>query len=557
MAELQTLLREAARSDKGLVFLDRKEREQRFSFAQLLDRAEAVAGRLMELGIQRQERVVLVFPTGVAFMDAFFGCLMAGAVPTPVYPPVRLGRMEEYHRRTARMIELVGARLVLTDNRIRRVLGRTIEQARPELGCRSLEELPEASADRRPVVPGDLALVQFSSGTTVDPKPVALSHRALVHQGQALRTLLREHGDDAHQSGFSWLPLYHDMGLIGCLLPALMHPADLTLMGPEVFVSRPAAWLRALSRTKASISPAPNFAYAMCVQRIKDEELEGVDLSHWRVALNGAEPVAPEVLRAFTQRFSRWGLCETALTPVYGLSEAALAVTFSDIDKPFTSRRFDPKALSEGRAVEAVDGLELVSVGRPVPGFEIELCEGSIWTRGPSLMEGYLDQPGLTRQTLKQGWLDTGDLGFIHEGELYVTGRKKDVLILNGRNHAPHPVEQAADEVAGVRTGCAAAVSQAVGKGSEKLLLFVERALNESVDPQAIAARVLQHTGLRCDQVVVVDPGTLPRTSSGKIRRSETLRLWLIGELAPPDTVNVLHVAGIMARSALAFLRAR
>jgi len=557
LTDLQAVLRRAARSDHGLVFLDRKEREERFSFAQLLDRAQGVAGQLMALGIQHAERVVLVFPTGVAFMDAFFGCLMAGAVPTPVYPPVRLGRMEEYHHRTARMIDLAGARLVLTVPTIKRVLGQTVEQARPELGCRTLEELPQAAPASRPVVPGDLALVQFSSGTTVDPKPVALSHRALIVQGQALTALLREHGVDTDQSGCSWLPLYHDMGLIGCLLPALLHPADLTLMGPENFVTRPALWLRALSRTKASISPAPNFAYALCVHRIKDEELEGVDLSHWRVALNGAEPVAPEVLRAFIERFARWGLSETALTPVYGLSEAALAVTFSDIDKPFTSRRFDAEALSEGRVVETEDGLELVSVGRPIPGFEIDLRDGVVWTRGPSLMEGYLDQPELTRQVLKDGWLNTGDLGFVHKGELYVTGRKKDVLILNGRNHAPHPVEQAADHVVGVRTGCAAAVSHAVGGASERLVLFVERARKGSVDPNAIAASVLQRTGLRCDQVVIVDPGTLARTSSGKIRRAETLRLWLADELAPPDTVNVLHVASIMARSALAFLRAR
>ena len=180
-----------------------------------------------------------------------------------------------------------------------------------------------------------------------------------------------------------------------------------------------------------------------------------------------------------------------------------------------------------------------------------------VWARGPSLMEGYLGRPELTDAALQQGWLNTDDRGLLHEGDLYITGRSKDVLILNGRNHAPHPVEQAADGLEGVRTGCAAAVSHAEGGASETLVLFVERVRGGRVDPAAVAANVLEKTGLRCDQVVVVDPGTLPRTSSGKIRRAETLRLFLRGELAPPDRVGLLHVAGIMARSALGFLRSR
>ena len=557
MKDLQQALAHAAASEKVLTLISRKEIERGWPWASVQSRARATAGRLMKLGVQPGERVVLVFPTTIEFMDAFFGCLLAGAVPTPVYPPVRLGRMDEYVTRTARMIEHSGARLVLMEPRVKRVMGRVADLARPALGCRTLAALPSAAPDHREVQPEDLALVQFSSGTTVDPKPVALSHRALIAQGQALETLIVEHAGDEVQAGCSWLPLYHDMGLIGCLMPALLHPGDLTLMGPEAFITRPALWLRALSRSRATVSPAPNFAYALCVQRIKDEELDGVDLSHWRIALNGAEPVAPEVLRAFNRRFAKWGLRESALTPVYGLSEAALAVTFSPIDRPYTTRRFDRKALSEGRAVETEEGVELASVGEPLPGFEVELREGVVWARGPSLMEGYLGRPDLTERALQDGWLNTGDLGFLHEGELYITGRKKDVLILNGRNHAPHPVEQAADLVEGVRTGCAAAVSQSDGGASEKLVLFVERIRGGTVDPAAVAARVLEGTGLRCDQVVVVDAGTLPRTSSGKIRRSEALRLFLAGELAPPDRVNLLHVAGIMARSALGFLRSR
>jgi len=543
LKDLQQALAHAAANDVGLTFVDRKERETVWPFEAVQSRALAVSGRLMKLGIQHGERVLLVFGTQIEFFDAFFGCLLAGAVPTPVYPPVRLGRMDEYVDKTARMIELAGARLVLASPRVRRVMGRIAEKANPALGCITLDDLPSAPPDSRPVTPDDLALVQFSSGTTVDPKPVALTHRALIAQGSILRDRIRETGT-GHEAGCSWLPLYHDMGLIGCLMPAMLLPGDLTLMGPELFISKPALWLRAISRSRATVCPAPNFAYALCVERIRDDEMEGVDLSSWRMALNGAEPVAPEVLRAFTERFAQWGLKPEALTPVYGLSEASLAVSFAPTEQPFTTQRFD--------------GVEQVSVGQPLPGFEVEIRDGVIWTRGPSLMKEYLGKPELTAKALVDGWLNTGDLGFFHEGELYVTGRQKDVLILNGRNHAPHPVEQAADHVEHVRRGCSAAVSwRPEGEASESLVLFVERIQDRRPDPDAVARMVLERTGLRCGQVVIVDPGTLPRTSSGKLRRGEALRRWLNGELAPPDEVTLLHVAGIFARSAAAYFRSR
>jgi fatty-acyl-CoA synthase len=560
----------------GLRFLDRRERATHYSWAQIRQRAMAWSGRLLELGIQPGERVVLVYATGIGFFDAFFGCVLAGAVPTPVYPPVRLGRMEEYHQRTARMIELASARLVLAEARVKRVLGRTDELARPALGIRTLEELPPASMDVRLPVASDLAMVQFSSGTTVEPKPVALSHTAVMAQTRILEHEITVGVDESvhPQAGCSWLPLYHDMGLIGCVFPALVHPGDLTLIGPENFIARPAVWLRAISTWKGTVSPAPNFAFALCVDRIQDEQLEGVDLSHWRTALNGAEPVAPEVLRAFTQRFARWGLRPEALTPVYGLSEASLAVSFSPIAEPFSGHCFSRRELAEGRAVEDPEGVELVSVGGPVKDYElrvvgegdVDLPEGAVGTvlvRGPSLMDGYLGRPELTAQALRGGWLDTGDLGFLHQGQLFVTGRKKDVLILRGRNHAPHPLEQACDAVPGVRTGCAAAASyRPEGAETERLVIFVEHSAEATPPqiealPQACIDEVLRVTGLKADLVLELSPGTLPRTSSGKIRRGKALALWRSGELIPPDQVGLLRVAGIMAGSALAYLRAR
>ena len=413
--------------------------------------------------------------------------------------------------------------------------------------------------------------MQFSSGTTVAPKPVALSPRAMLAQIQGLNGFWPD-DDQTRHSGVSWLPLYHDMGLIGCVFPALERPGVLTLLGPEVFVARPSLWLRALSRSQATISVAPNFAYGLCVEKVRDDELEGVDLSHWRVALNGAEPVAPSVLRAFQERFARWGFRPEALTPVYGLSEATLAVTFSSLFEPFRATRFDRQQLAEGQAVAEDDGVELVSVGRPLPGTEIRVqgddhesldpgWVGEVWVRGPSLMTGYLGCPEATAKTLRDGWLATGDLGFVHDGELFLTSRAKDVVILRGRNHAPAEIEQAVDGVEGIRTGCVVAVSHLPEGGSgEELLLFVETRQGtdaETLDalPAACREAVLAATQLKTDRVVVLDPGTLPRTSSGKLRRGEALRRFLAGELAPPDRVTPLHLAKVMVRSAVAYAR--
>ncbi|HEV2852389.1 MAG TPA: fatty acyl-AMP ligase [Thermoanaerobaculia bacterium] len=554
----------------GLRFLDRHERETWFGWAEVRERALAVSGGLQALGIRPGDRVALVFPTSIEFFESFFGALLAGAVPVPLYPPVRLGRMSEYLERTARMLERSGARLVLADSRVRRILGQAIAAAKPDLGCRTVADLPKAAAEPGPVDLSDLALVQFSSGTTVDPKPVALSHRAVAAQAGILNGFWRD-TEELRHSCVSWLPLYHDMGLIGCVFPALARDATLTLIGPELFVARPALWLRALSRYRGTISPAPNFAYSLCVTRVSDAEMAGMDLSGWRTALNGAESVAPSVLRAFCDRFARWGFRPEALTPVYGLSEAALAVTFSDLDRPFRTGRFDREDLSrEGLAREAPDGREIASVGRPVPGFRLRILDeagndlpegrvGRVWIAGPSLMDGYLGDPDATARALRDGWLDTGDLGFLHEGELFLTGRAKDVVILRGRNYAPDEIERAVDGLPGVRSGCVVAASWLPEDApGEVLAVFVETSRTATPEqrealPDACRAAVLGATGLAVDEVVPLKPGTLPRTSSGKLRRGEALRLHLAGEFASPEPVTPLRIAGAMARSSLAY----
>jgi acyl-CoA synthetase (AMP-forming)/AMP-acid ligase II len=365
------------------------------------------------------------------------------------------------------------------------------------------------------------------------------------------------------------------MGLIGCVIPSVARDSAITLLGPELFVARPALWLRAISRWKASISPAPNFAYGLCLSRVSDADMEGVDLSGWRHALTGAEAVTPSVARAFCERFARWGFRPEALTPVYGLSEAALAVTFSGLDRPFQSVRVDRESLArEGLALELDGGREIVSVGTPVPGFRLEIRDedgrvlppgrvGRVWVEGPSLMDGYLGAPEATACALQDGWLDTGDLGFVHGGELYLTGRAKDVVILRGLNHAPDEIERAVEGVSGVRAGCVVAASWLPeGADGERLALFVETSRHASPDeiealPEACREAVLGGTGLEVDEVVVLEPGTLPRTSSGKLRRQESLRLWLAGELTPPEPVTPLRLAGAMARSGLAYAKYR
>ena len=538
----------------GLTFLDPQEQERRFSFANLHLRARRAAAGLSALGVRRGDRVALVLPTGVEFMDAFFGALLAGAVPVPLYPPVRLGRLEEFHARTARLLRTCGARLLLTDGRVGRLLGQAAARARPELGVRTVADLPADGELEMPAAPDDLALIQFSSGTTVEPKAVALTHRNVLANVAAIDSYVPEEGT-LRQRGVSWLPLYHDMGLIGCLLLAVYHPGPLALLPPEAFLARPSLWLRAISRTRATLTVAPNFAFGLCAKRIRDEELRGVDLSCLRLVLNGAEPIAPAALRRFCERFARFGFDERTLMPVYGLSEASLAVTFSP-------PRRGPRLVRRAER-------ELACVGTPVAGVEVsvrgddgaELPDGAIGrihVRGASVMRGYFQDAEATAEAVRDGWLDTGDLGFVDSGELVVSGRAKEAVVLRGANHAPQEFEDALDGLAGARPGCAVAVGVLPdGADGEELALLVEEERPRALTEDAVRARVVERTGIRPHTVKLLEPGTLPRTSSGKLRRGEALRQLVHGELRPPRKVTLLRMAREAALSAAAMARLR
>lgn len=551
----------AAASSHGLIFMDLRERDVFLPWSELHRRARLVAGALLELGVRAGDRVAIILPTAPSFSDALFGAVLAGAVPVPLYPPVCVGRMEEYQATTGRMLAQVTPRILLTDSRIRMVLGRAVQQTWPPLGLRTTEELREQSpgeADAA-VEPDAVGVIQFSSGSTAAPKPVALTHRNLMCQCAVLQALMPE----PPQQMVSCLPLYQGMGLIGCLLSATCYPGRLALLPPEVFLLRPALWLRAISRMRGTLSPAPSSAYALCLNRVTDEEMEGVDLSSWRYAPNGAEPASMEVLERFAQRFARWGFDPHALMPLYALSES-LAVSSPPRRASPRALGVDPLALAIlGTAVEGKR--RMPSAGAPVPGVEVEIRDeqhqpcpdrkvGRIHVRGPSVMAEYFRNLEATERVLSGGWLDTGDLGFSDEGELYVCGRAEDVIKLDGANHQPLEFEECVEELEGMRPGCAVALGfTPAGEDGKRLLVLVEvKAPEQAGLEERIREALLARTQVRAHTVKLLAPGTLPRTSSGKKRRSEALRRFSAGELHPPAPASARRRAEGAAQPAAA-----
>ncbi|AQT81154.1 AMP-dependent synthetase [Mycolicibacterium litorale] len=536
-ATLTEMLDAAAYSDQSLIFVGRDEQDHPVSMADIRSHAHALAAGLRDAGVRPGDRVALVLPTGPDFVASFFGVLVAGAIPVPLYPPVRLGKLAEYQSRTAAMLRAVQAALVVTDDRIRPALEAPVTDAGPRLGCVTAAALCRPGDVGHRAAADDAALIQFSSGSTHDPKPVVLTHRNLLSNIAAIADYFTGHGMP-DPVGVTWLPLYHDMGLIGNLLTAFYLPRPLVLLAPEHFLAVPAAWLRAISRHRGTVTAAPNFAFGLCLKRIRDAELDGVDLSSWRLCLNGAEMISADVQRRFGDRFGRWGFEPSALTPVYGLAEASLAVTFKAAGAA-------PNVVAAPRP----GAQDLVGTGRPLAGVEIDIRDddgsslpedsvGRIVVRGPSVMAGYYGRPDLTEQVLHDGWLDCGDIGFLHGGELFVCGRSKETIVIRGANHAPQDFEAVLDAVPGVRTGCAVAVGYLpADAGEESLALLVETTPDAAPTlAQDVAAQVLARTGISAHHVELLAPGTLPRTSSGKLRRLEARSQWLAGTLTPRRT---------------------
>ena len=525
------------------------------TYASLLEEAEQFASGLQALGVSPGERVALVLPTGPDFYVSWFGCILARAVPVALYPPVRLGRFAEWRTRTAEMLQAADCVAVITERRLQGFMGEPVDNVDPTHGCRVVAGVQQLGRDRplvdQPV--GEMAAIQFSSGTTGDPKPVVLTHTNMVSNARTILAQLP--GDPADHIGVSWLPLYHDMGLVGCLLAAVVGRARLTLIAPERFVAKPISWLQAIAETRATVSVAPNFAFGLIDDRVEAADLEGLDLSCWNVALCGAEPVHPRTIDRFAETLAPQGFKAAAITPVYGLAEATLAVTFSDIKALPRRTAFDTDMLENERwAVPAIDGRQIASLGRPlncemaIRGADSVVLPdgqvGTVFVRGPGVMAGYLDREEATREVIDpDGWLNTGDSGFIYDGELYLCGREKDLIIIRGRNHDPSLVEQSLDGLAGIRTGCVAAFATYDEEANTECLVVVAEVRDEEwVDPMLedhARRRIQSQTGLSVSSLVLVAAGTLPRTSSGKIRRNQTRQQFESNTLTVPESVGL------------------
>jgi len=547
------------------------EEEEPVSYGRLRDEAAAVAGGLRERGVSRGDTVALMLPTGLDFLRSFLGILLVRAVPVPIYPPVRLDRLEEYAARQSAILRDAGVRLLVTIPRARPVAS-LLKPAVPTLAdVVTADELAAAGAPvSGPEGDGrDPAFIQYTSGSTGQPKGVLLTHDNLLANIRAIARGLEVQPTDV---GVSWLPLYHDMGLIGSWLTCLHHGLPLTLLSPTAFLARPERWLWAIHQRRATLSAAPNFAYELCARRVRDEALEGLDLSSWRVALNGAEPVSTGTIDRFARRFAPHGFRPEAMMPVYGLAECSVALAFPPVGRgPRVDRVARAPFQGEGRADAALPGdataLEFVSAGRELPEHEVHIVDdagadvaervvGRLVFRGPSMTSGYYRQPEATAAiTLPGGWLDSGDLAYRASGEVHVCGRRKDLIIKGGRNLVPQEIEEAAGGVEGIRRGCVVAFgTENPALGTEGLVVVAETRVTGASERDRLAAAVTQRVAevvdVPPDQVVLVAPGTVPKTSSGKVRRAATRERYLAGALGRPPGTTLAQKATLAAVAA-------
>lgn len=539
------------------------------TYGELAHQARRV-GSLLADRLAPGSRAVLVYPPGLEFITAFFGCLLAGVIAVPVFPPVA-PEVGAGVTRLRRITADARADVVLTTAgylAYRAATPQIASVAETEwlVTDRSREGDAEACLAGEPRA-DTVAMIQYTSGSTADPKGVVLRHANLMANQRAIQQAMRS---DDRTVGVSWLPTYHDMGLIGFVLHPLYLGIPSYLMSPLHFLERPVRWLRAISRFGATISGGPNFAFELCLKRITDEEKVGLDLSSWTVAFTGSDHVRAAPLRRFAQRFADCGLRPGALYPCYGLAEASLLVTGAAPLGGLRTARLDAAALESGVARPCANGTEplpgdgrrlsrqteLVSCGRPPEGHEVVIADpqtrlrlpagrvGEIWVSGASLAAGYWNRPQATGETFRaalQGeggtYLRTGDLGFLRDGELFVTGRLKDLMIVRGRNVYPHDLEIAAQQAdRRLRVGCGAAFA-AGAAGSEGIVLVQEISAPERGELQEVMRRartaVTEAHGIGLDAIWLVPPRTLPRTSSGKLRRAACRDMFRDGSLTP------------------------
>ncbi len=553
-----------ATPDRIHIFLrqdDAEGSEQPITYGQLWRRSVSVASALRARGVGRRDTVTIMLRTESAFFSAFFGTLLAGAIPVPIYPPFRADRIAEYAERQVGILSNAGTRLMITFAGVERLAGllrgrvptltsvTTLDDLAPDVVPRQVPGI----ADVLPANPApwltaeDPALIQYTSGSTGQPKGVLLTHANLLAN---VRAIVAGLGVEPTDVLVSWLPLYHDMGLIGAWLGTMYAGIPVAILSPLAFLSRPARWLWAIHTHRATLSVAPNFAFDLCVAKIPDDELEGLDLSSLRSVLNGSEAVLPGTMTRFAERFGPMGFPRDAMRPVYGLAECSVGLAVTPRRFPARVDHINRTFQTTGQAEPstAADALAFVACGVPLPEHEIRVVdkrdgavdarmEGRVQFRGPSMMVGYYRNPTATRAiTTDDGWIDTGDMGYLADGELFLTGRRKDVIIKGGRNIYPHEAEAVVASLAGVRKGCIAAFGVAdAALGTERLVVVAETRETDATARErlrhAVHQQVADALGIPPDTVVLARPGSVLKTSSGKVRRGATKDAYLAGSL--------------------------
>jgi 1-acyl-sn-glycerol-3-phosphate acyltransferase len=536
------------------------------TYAALADGAQAVAAGLQLRGLLPGQSVAIMMPTCRDYLFSFFGILLAGGIPVPIYPPLRPSQLEDHLRRHAGILVNAQAVLLITVAEALR-FGRLLKGQVDTLHAVATPQQLAATAaaiSRPPIQAQDIAFLQYTSGSTGQPKGVILTHANLLANIRAMGEAVQADSTDVF---VSWLPLYHDMGLIGAWLGSLYYGIPLVLMSPLAFLTRPAYWLWTIHRHRGTLTSAPNFAYELCLNKVEDRAIEGLDLGSLRLAFNGAEPVSPNTVRRFGERFAPYGFRPQAMAPVYGLAEAAVGLAFPPLGRAPRIDRIDRETfITRGQAVPVTDAasegtLEFVACGQPLPGYQIRIVdaaghelpereEGRLEFQGPSASSGYLRNPGATRRLFDGAWLDSGDLAYIAGGDVYLTSRVKDIIIRGGRNIYPYEVEETVGDIPGIRKGCVAVFgSPDPASGTERVIVVAETRGGEAATLEALQAQILgvatDLLGMPPDDVMLAPPHTVLKTSSGKIRRAAVRELFetgRIGQRPPAVWTQVLHL---------------
>jgi len=535
-----------------IVLEDDSGEEQTVTYAGLDSAARALAAGLLARDLEPRGAVAIMLPTGLEYFYSFFGVLLAGGVPVPIYPPARASQIEDHLRRHAGILSNALVETLITVPQAKPIALLLKPQVRTLKSVVTPDELasPGAAAIAPRLRPQDIAMLQYTSGSTGNPKGVILTHANLLTNIRAMGRALRVTPNDVF---VSWLPLYHDMGLIGAWLGSLVYGFKYPVMSPLAFLARPQRWLWALHRHRGTLSGGPNFCYELALRKINDADIEGLDLSSWRFAFNGAEPVSPETMAAFGRRFARYGFKPEAMTPVYGLAEATLGVSFTPPGRGPKLDRVERDSLTRnGRAIPVSDpgasALTFVACGGPLPGHQVRIVdasdrelpereEGHVQFSGPSTTSGYYRNAEATRALLHGEWIDTGDYGYVAEGELYLTGRVKDIIIRAGRNVHPYELEAAVGALEGVRKGCVAAFGvRDENSGAERLVVLAETRATDRAERERLRARIdelaVRLIGMPADEIVLAPPNSVLKTSSGKIRRAASRAAYERGALS-------------------------